>query len=156
MSGVILLPSPDIIPHRGRIIAWEVYSEGPVAPSDILKLQVWRFLGDDNFVLIGTNDIFIFKKGHVHAEITPENQISVMPGDMFGIKFLQNNPVPFDYSFACVDDTLYYLQNTSDFNVGDVVQFQSKTVRNRCKLFSVSAKLEKDGESELKLILSVY
>ena len=120
----------------GNVIRWDFYSH--VADNSVFYLGVWRKIGENRYVLVGSNKLLAGQKGLNTANIPSEEQIRASRGDVVGVYYERpdqngvvpyRNPGPADTNktnyFNCYVLPLYRSQIQKSMEQINEVQFSS-------------------------------
>ena len=80
--------------QAGRIRAWHVHAKSGPGASAQMEVQVWRPVGFDKYVMIGSNTIFVEEGTFALARVPDEVQLHFQPGDCIGLRETKKNVVP--------------------------------------------------------------
>ena len=105
--------------------------------------MVWRRVegSDRDFMLVGSSGtISANVEGAHHLSAADFATVKVEQGDLLAIHWPDDNPIPYTLEDPCTDDTtIYYIQNPSDFTVGNT--YSTQTLPD-CRTYSVQVEIQ--------------
>ena len=141
LNTVYILHHTDVMPVDGKILAWSMftYKLGHVS------CQIWRPINEQTkYQLIGQNVYNVTHTGVSHWMVTDDQQITFDLGDMIGLYFEDENPIPFSKHTAnnCSHPTLFVREHGIP-EVGSTYNFRThRDGWNPCRIYSLQLHFE--------------
>jgi hypothetical protein len=149
----LYIPHPNqLLPlNKGSITSWHVYLKADDGAKVSLRLQIWRSKDTLAYMLVGQTILDDLDGGYHAVQLDESNAIHFEAGDVIGLQFDDDNPVPYDLRQSCTsDEEVIYLtpfDKVTELHKGAVYAFKEKPDSwKACRMYSLYANFTGDGK----------